>query len=670
MSEPAAIREIHEIAVVTTGTADIIKLQTASEATRKSLLQTQQAANQGILSKQAVGNIQNAAFQVQDFAVQVAAGTSAFRAFAQQAPQFLSVLGPIGVGLGVIAALMPLVFSIKGARDFQKDIEDSAKAIDALAEANKRAAIGLGELTALYGSLAPLMQSANKDAAELAKRVAETQLATLLGNLRANFGEAAGNIAIINTELEKLRGTMATVEETIAINEAFKELQAAASLEDILREWTEFRALLEGMGLDVDSMAGGFATVEQTAAGTTQQIIETRTAIENANAGVADLEAHTEAARLAAVGLSDAFRAVETATASLAASNNLKQIELDALRAGASAQEAALKVKIAQQEMETARAAATAPSEFEAMAIRMKGEQAVEIIKEQAAAEQEINDILAARRAAETAARKSSGGGSGDAAREERKAMRELEQDIRLVQRAIESTWSETRKATEEANELEAAWARIGDNTWKTPQRVAEYEQALKELRDLTVSWADVVTGPLQSGFDSAFSDMLAGTKSVEDAFTDMIESVLSDLAKLATSEAFKYLLQMALSSAGSSLGFSYPTIQSSQAVAEQTRAFRAITPAVYTPTVRYGRSAYSTTTSAVSSQAKGGFGGTTVNIYNNAGVDVSTQESQNSNGLQIDVILERKLKQAFGTGTMDRSMQTNFGVRRRPTGG
>ncbi len=69
--------------------------------------------------------LQNLGFQAQDFAVQVAGGTSALRAFSQQMPQAIGALqemlgastklgaflgGPWGVAIGVAAAVLgPLI---------------------------------------------------------------------------------------------------------------------------------------------------------------------------------------------------------------------------------------------------------------------------------------------------------------------------------------------------------------------------------------------------------------------------------------------------------------------------------------------------------------------------------------------------------------------------------
>lgn len=62
--------------------------------------------------------VQQASYQIQDFAVQVASGTSATRAFAQQAPQLLSGFGLVGTILGTVAAIaVPLAGSFLATSD-------------------------------------------------------------------------------------------------------------------------------------------------------------------------------------------------------------------------------------------------------------------------------------------------------------------------------------------------------------------------------------------------------------------------------------------------------------------------------------------------------------------------------------------------------------------------
>lgn len=57
------------------------------------------------------GGVQNAGYQIADFAVQVQGGTSAIVAFGQQAPQFLGMFGAIGASVGAVVAIMAAVGS-------------------------------------------------------------------------------------------------------------------------------------------------------------------------------------------------------------------------------------------------------------------------------------------------------------------------------------------------------------------------------------------------------------------------------------------------------------------------------------------------------------------------------------------------------------------------------
>jgi hypothetical protein len=68
--------------------------------------------------------VQNAAFQVGDFAVQVAGGTSATRAMAQQLPQLLGPLGVVGAVMGAVAAIaIPMASNFLFAADELKKID-------------------------------------------------------------------------------------------------------------------------------------------------------------------------------------------------------------------------------------------------------------------------------------------------------------------------------------------------------------------------------------------------------------------------------------------------------------------------------------------------------------------------------------------------------------------
>jgi predicted nucleic acid-binding Zn-ribbon protein len=82
--------------------------QAAAAMDKLSTANTQAAAASTAASAGAskVGQVAaSAGYQVQDFATQVSMGTSAFTAFAQQAPQFLGVFGPGGALAGALVAV-------------------------------------------------------------------------------------------------------------------------------------------------------------------------------------------------------------------------------------------------------------------------------------------------------------------------------------------------------------------------------------------------------------------------------------------------------------------------------------------------------------------------------------------------------------------------------------
>jgi len=56
--------------------------------------------------------IQNTAYQLQDLAVQIGGGTSAFRALGQQLPQMLTGFGPMAAIIGAVVAGLPLLVTL------------------------------------------------------------------------------------------------------------------------------------------------------------------------------------------------------------------------------------------------------------------------------------------------------------------------------------------------------------------------------------------------------------------------------------------------------------------------------------------------------------------------------------------------------------------------------
>lgn len=106
-------------------------------------------------NKWAKGALQQAGYQVGDFAVQVANGTNKLQAFGQQAPQLLQIFGPIGavVGAGVaVFAALGVIASKAG-----DDVGKLTSALGVLEAPAKAAAAAVGGLRDTLGSAANIM---------------------------------------------------------------------------------------------------------------------------------------------------------------------------------------------------------------------------------------------------------------------------------------------------------------------------------------------------------------------------------------------------------------------------------------------------------------------------------------------------------------------------------
>ena len=103
------------------------------------------AAGKGVASAGQIA--QSAGYQVQDFAVQVAGGTSALTAMAQQAPQFLGVFGPGGAIAGALIAVGAIALKVFNgmADDSANAAEKAAFLAETIKEVSDTAAKAVGE---------------------------------------------------------------------------------------------------------------------------------------------------------------------------------------------------------------------------------------------------------------------------------------------------------------------------------------------------------------------------------------------------------------------------------------------------------------------------------------------------------------------------------------------
>ena len=178
-----------------------------AEAARQMKDATQQVSRG--LSGQATTQIQNAAFQIGDFAVQVASGTSASRALAQQMPQLLGGFGALGAVLGAVVAVgAPLAAMFLSTGDAAEDLKKSMDALEKAVQAYDAAAKNSGETAA---DLASKFGAATAQAQGLYDRIARLQylesvsaVGRAIGDLSKNFGDLQSYLNVIDNEIAQL----------------------------------------------------------------------------------------------------------------------------------------------------------------------------------------------------------------------------------------------------------------------------------------------------------------------------------------------------------------------------------------------------------------------------------------------------------------------------------
>ncbi len=150
-------------------------------------------------------NLQNVGYQVQDFAVQVAGGTSATRALSQQLPQLLSGFGVLGVVLGTSAAiLIPLAgYFFSAASGTEKLVAEMAKAGGTI-----------GSVDSAVSALANVQRSYN-EAINATGGASSAAAALVLANSAKEFAARKQNLALELELLNIRRGEQASDLRTV-----------------------------------------------------------------------------------------------------------------------------------------------------------------------------------------------------------------------------------------------------------------------------------------------------------------------------------------------------------------------------------------------------------------------------------------------------------------------
>ena len=193
-------------------------------------------------NKWAKGALQQAGYQVGDFAVQVAGGTNAMQAFGQQGSQLAGVFGPIGavVGAGIaIVSAIAVAFqkSSQAAKEASGSIVDLTEAMASYNAETKKAQSNLKLMISGFESMAALALQQQIDQQRVAVQAAEDSLARTRGNALVG---ARQNLATEKEKLDALlqqqRTMLAQVDMAANITKfANARTQAAAKMNEQLR---------------------------------------------------------------------------------------------------------------------------------------------------------------------------------------------------------------------------------------------------------------------------------------------------------------------------------------------------------------------------------------------------------------------------------------------------
>lgn len=193
--------------------------------------------------------IQNTAFQVGDFAVQVGAGTSATQALGQQLPQLLGGFGALGAVMGAVVAVgIPLVSALISTGDAGEDLETKLEnlesAVSDYTAAMERAVVPTADLIAKYGTATSAAREFLQALSDINRVEALTALSAALDDIATKFGgfddTFAASLKDGGLRASELQETIRKVSEEFGIAQdkaaglvaAMQNLGAAESLQE------------------------------------------------------------------------------------------------------------------------------------------------------------------------------------------------------------------------------------------------------------------------------------------------------------------------------------------------------------------------------------------------------------------------------------------------------
>jgi hypothetical protein len=201
--------------------------------------------------------LQNVGFQVQDFAVQVAAGTDVSRALAQQLPQLLSGLGLVGVLFGTVTAVAIPLFAAFGmgtdkAKELEASVNDLNSAMSALRSATNAAKVDPEKLFGDFGAGAAQAREVLEIQRQIAAARTQNALVKTSGAIAEMFGRPE-DVDALRAKIAALRAEIAQAEANPNGAFEFNFASARVQLEYLEEDYrTTLANIADSFGLAFD----------------------------------------------------------------------------------------------------------------------------------------------------------------------------------------------------------------------------------------------------------------------------------------------------------------------------------------------------------------------------------------------------------------------------------
>ena len=650
----------YTVSIKVVGEESLRKLQAqlSKVATQTKVLGNQQTALKatGGAFKSMGSQVQNASYQLTDFIVQVQGGTSASRAFSQQAPQLLGAFGALGAALGIIAAIAPAVWQAFAGTS--RTVKEAATSVQEFVDATDNVNTNIDDLTKKYGELAVEMRPILEIQREIAQikalddmKASIEGLSLTVGFLEGNFSKFVGN----STNLLQFASVVGlTAEEADALQVSLDKLKGADGFTDQRKAAEALIRMLEEVAPLSQESTKSLKALYDNLANIVIAASEGEQALKNA----ADAQRDLTQATIAQL----------STNVSLATQVGILEQQATALENGAKAADAA-----ADATRKLAIAQATAKA--------LEGDNKIDAA-ERAALDEYI--VLMDRQADALARIKKATDEQSKALSGSARSTAEAKRELNAFLGQLDKFRTPAEKAVAAFENMKEYGEQFADVLAKSPELMALYNKGLEELSiaaDENKAAMKAAADSIKSSFGSALEDgIINAAKGGKDAFTDMAESILNDIARMIIQMRVVKPLMDSLFPKGGGGPLSWLTGNANGNYFPNGITGRPLT-AFATGGIIGGRTRIGSNLIGENGpeavmplrRSNGRMGvaaaPVNVNVINNAGAEVKVSETTGNDGSRtIDVMIESKMRNSFATGAMDKVMKSRFGT--SPVGG